>query len=75
MACHDASARCAATASTEFDKILASRKPRIRPLQRNRSNGEMPPSPVSVSGKSAVISSRGRRSSIKVIVDLVSGLC
>ena len=57
--CHDCLATSSAIDSTEFDKTIASRKPRCSATRRVRSSKEMPPSSVSASGKSATINSAG----------------
>src|SRR5438046_9005757 len=59
--CHDCLATCSAIASTEFDKTIASRKPRCSATRRVRSSKEMPHSPVSASGESAMINNGGRK--------------
>src|SRR2546430_16372454 len=57
--CHDCLATCSAIASTEFDKTIASRKPRCSATRRVRSSKEIPHSPVSASGESAAINNGG----------------
>src|ERR1700693_4042314 len=69
--CHEALAACAAIDSTEFDKIVASRKPSCRTMRRDRSSSEMPPRFASASGESATSNNRGSRDSIIVIVDVL----
>src|SRR5213593_3832208 len=62
--CHDSLATCAATAFTELDKIIASRKPRCSAMRRIRSSSEMPHRSVSASGESATINNGGRKGSV-----------
>jgi hypothetical protein len=69
--CHDCSATCFAIASTEFDKTIASRKPRCSATRRVRSSKEMPHSPVSASGESATINNGGREAFVMLAVKRV----
>jgi len=61
--CHDCLATCVAMALTEFDRIIALRKPRCSTTRRIRSSSEMPHRSVSASGESATINSGGREGS------------
>src|SRR5712691_9099660 len=62
--CHDSLATCVATAFTELDKIIASRKPRYSAMRRIRSSNEMPHRSVNASGESATINNGGRKGSV-----------
>src|SRR5437879_10226450 len=61
--CHGCLAICSVMDLLEFDKIIASRKPRSNAMRRIRSNREMPHRSDSASGKSATINNGGREGS------------
>ena len=71
--CHDCLAIHSAIASTEFDKTIASPKPRCSATRRVRSTKEMPHNSVSASGESATINNGGREGFVILAAERVFG--
>src|SRR4029077_17196880 len=71
--CHDCRARCSTIASPEFDKTIASPKPRCSATRRVRSTKEIPHNSVSASGESAMINNGGREGFVILAPERVFG--
>src|SRR6266446_2806293 len=64
---------CSAIASPEFDKTIASRKPRCSATRRVLSTKDMPHNSVSASGESATINNGGREGLVILGTERVFG--